>query len=188
MKWRLGLLAVAATIFSSIPALHATLTVPSTLEYMIDFSDTIIIGHVKDKYSYWENQKIYTKIVIDVEQFVKNSYREKSTEIVLKVPGGKVGDTRLRVSGAPTFKVREKVMLFLKKTNHDYFPYGLSYGVYRISFDKEEGKEFIDGPFFNSPHHYDLKTRQEVRNPQPLGRKELGAFLDHLKNLIHQGQ
>ena len=83
---------------------YATEIIPSTLEYMTGFSDAIIIGYVNDKYSYWENGKIYTNISIDVEKFVKNPQGETSSSIEVKIPGGKVGDIGFEVDQAPVFR------------------------------------------------------------------------------------
>ena len=162
---------------------HATQIVPSTLDYMTDFSDTIIIGHVTSKDSYWDNKKIYTSIILEVDQFVKNNNGETSSSIELKIPGGKVGDIGLEVDQAPIFKIGEKVMLFLKKTNDSYFPFGFNYGVYQIFWNDEEKKEFIDGPLFNQPEHYNLRTMQMLKNLQPLGKRELAPFLKQVQEL-----
>jgi ribosomal protein L31 len=57
---------------------------------MTDFSDTIVVGIVSDKYSYWEGKKIFTNVGIDVEQFVKRSEDERLSYLQLKIPGGTV--------------------------------------------------------------------------------------------------
>ena len=92
---------------------QGTQIIPSTLEYMADFSDTIVIGHVIDKHSYWEDKKIYTNIAIDVKQFVKNPRGETSPSIQLKIPGGKVGAINFEIDKAPVCEIGEKEMLFL---------------------------------------------------------------------------
>ena len=171
-------------LFFSISSAHTTEIIPSTLEYMTDFSDTIVVGTVSDKYSYWEGQKIFTNVGIDVEQFVKKSEDERSSYLQLKIPGGTVGDLSFHVDQGPEFKEGEKVMLFLKKINSDYFPYGLSYGVYRIYSDGATGQEFINGPLFQNSEYYDLSTMQAVKNPEPLGEKAFESFLGRVRELI----
>lgn len=172
-----------AFAFFSIPSAYTTEIIPSTLEYMTDFSGTIVVGTVKDKYSYWEEQKIFTNVGIDVEEFVKNSGDERSSYLQLKIPGGTVGDLSFHVDQAPAFKEGEKVMLFLKKSDIDYFPYGLSYGVYRIYLDEATGQEFINGPLFQNSEYYDLNTMQAVRNQETLGEKTLKPFLVRVREL-----
>lgn len=163
---------------------YATTIIPATLEYMTDFSGTIIIGHVSDQYSYKEDEKIFTNIVIEVERFVKNRQGERASSIQLKIPGGKVEDIAFELDGAPIFTPGEKVLLFLKKTDEVYFPYGLNYGVYKIFSDEGEGKEFINGPLFNHSMHYNISTMQAVRNTEALGKKEFIPFLERVEKLV----
>ena len=163
---------------------YATEIIPSTLEYMTGFSDAIIIGYVNDQNSYWENGKIYTNISVDVEKFVKVPQNETSSPIELKIPGGKVGDIGLEVDQAPVFRKGEKVMLFLKKTSANYFPYGFNYGVYKIFWDDEQEKEFINGPLFNQAEHYNLRTMQAVKNRGVLGKRALEPFLERVEELV----
>jgi hypothetical protein len=175
--------AFIVAVFFSIPSAHTTEIIPSTLKYMTDFSDTIVVGTVSDKYSYWEGQKIFTNVGIDVEQFVKKTENEGSSYLQLKIPGGTVGDLSFHVDQAPEFKEGEKVMLFLKKSNSEYFPYGLSYGVYQIYSDGATGEEFINGPLFQTSEHYDLSTMQAVRNSELLGEKAFESFLGRVRKL-----
>jgi len=184
MRAQLYCFVVLVTTFLFSAVSQATLVLPSTLKYMTDFSDAIVIGYVTDKYSYWDNDKIYTNVIINLDQYVKYLYGEKSQHLQIKILGGKVDDVRLEVSDAPTFELGEKVMLFLKKFGDHYFPYGIYYGVYRISYSEEEGKEFIDGPLLNSPQLHDLKSMKKMANPEPLGRRELKLFLDDVKKII----
>jgi hypothetical protein len=95
-----------------------------------------------------------------------------------------VGDINFEIDQAPVFEIGEKVMLFLKKINNNYFTYGFSYGVYQIYWDDEQNKEFIDGPLFNQSKHYNLRTMQAVRNPESLGKKELEPFLERVEKLV----
>ena len=75
-------------------------------------------------------------------------------------------------------------MLFLKKINDNYFPYGLNYGVFQIFWDDELKEEFINGPLFNQSEYYNLRTMQAVRNPESLGKKALGPFLERVEKLV----
>ena len=184
IRRRLFFFLVAAMTFLWVAFCYATIIIPSTLEYMTDFSDTIVIGHVTDKYSYWENKKIYTNIAINVEQLVKSPSGKTSSSIELKIPGGKVGDIGFEVDQAPVFSVGEKVMLFLKKINDNYFPYGFNYGVYQIFWDDAQKKEFINGPLFNQAEYYNLRTMQAVKNREPLGKRELEPFLERVTELV----
>lgn len=163
---------------------HATQIVPSTLEYMTGFSDAIVVGHVVDKHSYWQDKKIVTSIIVDVEQLVKDSDGKDSSSVELIIPGGKVGDIAFEVDQAPIFEVGQKVMLFLKKIDAGYFPFGFNYGVYKIHWSDADKKEFITGPLFSAPEHYNLITMEETKNRDPSGRRELAAFLKEVQELV----
>src|SRR3990172_1114579 len=96
-----------------IPNASATTVLPSTLEYMTDFSDSIIVGSVISKEGYWENKKIYTRIIVEVDEYVKHRFPTKEKQLELEILGGKVGEVAFQVDGAPHFEVGERVMLFL---------------------------------------------------------------------------
>ncbi len=186
MKRRYCAAILLAILFVFVPLGHTTQIIPSTLEYMTDFSDTIVVGSVEGKYSYWEGNKIFTNVEIQVEQFVKQANGAKSTLLELKIPGGTVGDMSFHLDQAPEFSVGEKVMLFLKIGSGAYFPYALSYGVYRIHLDDATGQELIDGPLFENAVHYDLNTMEPVKNREPLGQKEFESFLDQVRQFVEE--
>ena len=167
-----------------VPISHATMILPSSLEYMTGVSDTIITGNVTDKYSYWEDDKIYTSVFIETDKIVKRSDEGVSSSIEIKLPGGKVGDIALEIDEAPHFRIGEKVMLFLKRRGNVYSTYGFNYGVYRIYYDKDRGKELIDGPLFTNAEHYNLATMKKVRSAEPLGPNELDSFIERVEQLV----
>jgi len=184
MNLRLFFLSIVIPLYLVLPKPYASEIVPSTLEYMTDFSDTIVVGHVANNFSYWEGDKIFTRVTIEVERFVKNRNAESSSIIDLKIPGGKVGNISFEVNGAPVFELGEKIMLFLKRGKDAYFPFGLNYGVFAISWEETREKAFINGPLFNTPKHYDISTMTERDNLEPLGRKEFGPFLEKVKKIV----
>lgn len=183
---RLGSGLVVALVVLWGSAAGATRIIPSTLEYMTGFSDAVIIGSVVSLDSYWDDQKIFTDVEVEVEEFVKNAHDEAGTRLTLKVLGGAVGDTRFEVDNSPRFTVGEKVMVFLKKASEAYVPYGLSYGVYQITFDPEQNREYIHGPLFRYSRHYNLNTMRAVSNTELLGKTELGAFVERVQKLVEE--
>lgn len=94
-----------------------------------NYSNIIVIGTVKEILpSKWNtiNGKrpnntdsfspfclIYTDIVISVDKYLKNSLLSK--EVTVRVEGGKVGNDILTVEPVPSFKIGEKVLLYLVK-------------------------------------------------------------------------
>jgi len=103
-----------------------------THEELSKFSDTIIIGTVKEILSpKWNTvdgkqpnkarnklireNTIYTDIIINVDEYLKNPLSSK--EVTVRTIGGKIGNINLTTDADPGFKVGEKTLLFLSKDN-----------------------------------------------------------------------
>jgi hypothetical protein len=176
-------------VMCPIPA-DATIIIPSTLQSMSDYVDTIIVGQIKHSYSYWEGKKIYTDVVVEVEDFVKNATEETATEITLKLLGGTVGEMTLTVDMSPEFTLGEKVMLFLLKREEGYLLFDFSYGVFRISNDDSRQQEVVTGAYFTYPEHFDLQTKEPLSISEDLlvGESELqiGVTLDFFLQRVKQ--
>jgi hypothetical protein len=56
---------------------------------------------------------IYTDIVISVDEYLKNS--SSSKEVIVRITGGTVGDVSMSTDADPSFKIGEKVLLYLSK-------------------------------------------------------------------------
>lgn len=183
----LALLSAVLIGFSS----HATEIVPVTLENMTSVSDAIVVGDVQDQFSYWENGKIYTNVIIEVSQSLKSAPNDGDTGYVeLKLLGGQVGDTRLEIEHAPVFVNNEKVMLFLRKMDAGYIPVGFFYGVYKVTHDEQTQKDVIRGPLFDPQYAmvYDRRTMQKVVNTEQTGPRDFSDFVQQVNGLIRNGQ
>lgn len=171
---------------------YATIIIPSTLQSMTEYVDTIVIGQIKHAHSYWEGKKIYTDVVVEVEEFVKNSTEETSTEITLKLLGGTVGDLTLTIDMSPEFTIGERVMLFLQKKERNYIPFDFSYGVFWISFDESQQQDVVTGAYFTYPEHFDLRTREPVslseewlvEEGEIQGGMKMNSFLQRVKQFV----
>ncbi len=179
---------IIAMMLSFSQAASSTMIIPSTLEYMTNAVDSIVVGTVKSRTSYWEDKKIFTDVVIEVQDVVKYTEEKAPATVTLKILGGQVGDTRMDVDQAPVFQVGKKNMLFLKKeADGKYHSFGISYGVFQVIFDSSLQKEIVDGPYFRYTEHVDLSTRKTVRMASELLQDEskgLDAFVTRIKNLI----
>ncbi|MFA4958147.1 MAG: hypothetical protein WC556_14355 [Candidatus Methanoperedens sp.] len=95
--------------------------------YLAKGSDTIAMGKVKEVLpSKWntpdgkrpieiKNDIIYTDVIIEVEQYLKNP--QASKDITVRTLGGTVGIDSMVAEDEPKFEPNEKVILFL--TNED---------------------------------------------------------------------
>ena len=123
-----------------IAAPGSALMVKKSLEELTSEADSILIGEVKKIESQWNEEKtlIYTYVTISVKQHTKTlSGVGEVQEIIVKVPGGEVGDIGLKVSDTPQFREGEEVFLFLRMEKLPLFSVaGLFQGKYTI----EEGR------------------------------------------------
>lgn len=165
-------------------AAHATIIIPSTLEYMTENSNTIVLGSVVGKHSYWQEQNIYTDVTVSVDRIIKLKTKDNARMLTVRVPGGTVGDVTEEVDGAPRFSVGDKVMLFLNDRGEFIVPYGLNYGIFKAQYDAEHGVEYLNGPMFDQKMHYNLKTRDARRNRDLWGRQPLDSFVDRVRSLV----
>jgi hypothetical protein len=75
----------------------------------------IIRGKVKDMKSEWDPEKrfIWTLVTISVSHSIKGNSPEKQ-DVVVKIPGGEVGNIGQKTEDAPIFTTGEEVLLFLQ--------------------------------------------------------------------------
>ncbi|MEW6266444.1 MAG: hypothetical protein AB1641_25505 [Thermodesulfobacteriota bacterium] len=184
MKKTVLSLTAAAALLAAASAAWATMVIPSSLEQMAGLSDAILVGLVRDQYSYWEDRKIFTSVIVDVTEFIKAPGGETPAALEVKFPGGKVGEIKLEVDQAPQFTTGEEVLLFLNRSGGVFRPYGFYYGVYKIRLDAGTGRKIVYGPLFNQPLVYDLKTMKADRNTVPSGGEDLSSFTNRLRKLV----
>jgi len=145
---------VLLLVFSSFKNLYATNLKAFTKTDLIHGADSVIIGEVLDEYSDWDSSGkfIITYVKLRVLEDIKGS-EEGAAEIIVKRPGGKVGDREMIIHGAPKFRKGEKTLLFLKKGfNGIRGVMGFSLGKLRIIKDRFSGEEVAV-----NPHNPDLK-------------------------------
>ena len=90
------------------------IVVQMTEEELTAQAELILVGHVTDVSCYEEGEgNIYTEVTISVEQKLKG---EAGEEVVVRVAGGKVGEREMWVEDTPTFKMGERVVVFLEES------------------------------------------------------------------------
>ena len=87
----------------------------SVIKKLSKGADVILTGKVTQKKSSWNESKtrIYTKITLQVEEYLKGNNNGNSVEITY--PGGEVGDVGELYTHMPRFEDTEEVLVFLKK-------------------------------------------------------------------------
>ena len=122
----------------------SALMVRKSIKELTSQADSILIGKVKEMESRWNEERtlIYTYVTISVSQYTKTlSGVGEVQEIMVKVPGGEVGDIGLKVSDTPQFREGEEVFLFLKMEKLPFFSVaGLFQGKYTIEENRVKNR------------------------------------------------
>ncbi len=122
----------------------SALMVRKSIKELTSQADSILIGEVKEMESRWNEERtlIYTYVTISVSQYTKTlSGVGEVQEIMVKVPGGEVGDMGLKVSDTPQFREGEEVFLFLKMEKLPLFSVtGLFQGKYTIEENRVKNR------------------------------------------------
>ncbi len=144
---RVRLCAVACLCAAVIAPASATTVIPMTDDDMIRHAAHIVEGVVKKIESKWnvDRTQIHTFIDIGVTNQIKGKLPKAQQEIHLRVLGGTVDDIAMVIVAAPSFDVKEEVLLFLRP-NHDQwlFPIvGFNQGKLRIDTHPKTGKKMI---------------------------------------------
>jgi len=94
-------------------------SIQSDIKNLSKGADLIVTGKVVDQKSQWDSEKskIYTKVTIQVDEFLKGTNNQN--RIVITHLGGEVGNVGETYSHLPTFNDDEEVLLFVKKSTKD---------------------------------------------------------------------
>ena len=121
----LCILAIAGTSAALLPEM--------TKEELIANSEAIVLGTVRDVQCAWaeDRSSIYTYVTLDIgDQFMGKSV---GNELVVQIPGGRVGDIIQKVSDTPTLTPGMEIILhtFMQETGYPWI-YGWEKGVLTV--------------------------------------------------------
>jgi hypothetical protein len=125
--------------------LAATVTIPIEFRNVVSLSTIIARGHVTDvRGIVLHDGKIETVATVAVDNALKG---QPEAFVSVRLPGGEVGRTKMVMIGAPTVKVGEHAVFFLKPGPDNVLrPVGLMAGVYPIQPDSRSGRAVIAPP------------------------------------------
>jgi hypothetical protein len=125
---------VVILLFLSVflPAAYASISLAMDVKELTQGSALVVRGTVKKTKSLWSDKRIVTEVTLSVSSSLKGA---PGAEVTLYTPGGVVDGVGMKVSGAPTFKEKEEVLVFLQARKGDYSVLGLGQGKYSISLD-----------------------------------------------------
>jgi hypothetical protein len=105
-----------------------------SLEQLTQDADLIILGTVEGVESELVTGKIFSFATISVKSKIKGESEATQNKIIIKFPGGTVGDLAMKVEDSPGYEKGEKVLIFLRKIpNQPYYrTVGASQGKFLI--------------------------------------------------------
>ena len=122
----------------------ATTVVPPEFEELVNKSDYVVravVKSVRSEFSRPGSKSIVTYVELDVKEVITGDPPEP---LVLRMLGGRVGDKRMVVSGAPEFVVGDEDILFIRDNGKVFNPLtALMHGRYPIARDKATGRGFV---------------------------------------------
>jgi len=153
------LLATGAGLAFCTAALVATTLVPTDFKEVVSSSTLIVRGHVTDTRGVITPLGgIETVVTVAVDSFIKG---QADAFISLRLPGGQVGNSRMVTIGAPTLKIGQQAVLFLKAgPDNALRPVGLTMGVYPVLPEALSGRPVVLPPVVAGQTS---STRQPVR-------------------------
>ena len=181
-------IALFTLLCGSISTANATMVRALSEEDLVNHAQTILRGTVTSVRSEWnaERTKIFTYITITPEHFFKKE--GTPTTIVIRQPGGEVGDIGMLVEGTSVFEQGEEAILFLKNGSGGYYKIlGLSQGKFSIGTDPVSQRKILVKKrvrMIRTPEGKIEKKVLEIRSDKKLF---LDEFADRIQNILQQG-
>lgn len=139
-------------------------TLTTNLKDLSEKSEVILTGKVTNQKAIWneDHTKIYTKVTVEVYESLKGNSTSKS--IIVKHPGGEVGEVGELYSHMPTFTNNEEVLLFLQKskTQNEFTVFDGENGKMTLVTDKETNEKMT--PDMRSINSLKNQIKQYLEN------------------------
>lgn len=161
------------------PAGAATVA-PMDANTLADFAGQVISGRVLSAESYWaENpRRLETAVTLQGVEYLKGPSFDPTGRFTLIVPGGTVGETGMRVCGAPRFQIGERWLLFLLPTYKTFPVVGIFRGSFRIVQDAKGIERVYNEdrqPVMGLDNAHQIMVADPGANPGTQAVEELGA-------------
>ena len=128
------LLLIGAGGAFSPPSVRATTVIAPTFDDLVAKADCVVTADVTGLRSEWTGEgakhHIVTFVTLNVQRTLKG---EAAASLTLRVFGGTVGTDTMEVADAPTFRVGERQILFVRNNGRQFIPLvGIMHGQYRV--------------------------------------------------------
>jgi hypothetical protein len=131
---------VLATMFVT-ASLHATTLARLSLNQLAAAADGVARLRCSSTVSQWGNGSIWTLATMDVVESMKGNL---PAQLIVRVPGGRVGHLTTTVDGTPKFSPGDDAIVFLEKSSAaGYSVTGWVEGTFRISRDPQTSRETV---------------------------------------------
>ena len=186
--------------------LAATMASATVVPWM-DLNETtakatvIVLGEVESAESGWsdDGRLIVTRTSVAVERALKGGPRDR---VLVETPGGKVGGLAMVASGAPVFRVGERVVLFLEPSGArgsgapggvgagggavPHAVVGWNLGRMVVRRDSRTGRDFVEDRTAGTLY---LDRQGKPVGPERSGKgpSELQQFLREVERLVAGG-
>jgi hypothetical protein len=125
----------------TLPAIRATTLARLSLDQLASAADGVARVRCAGVESRWENGAIWTITTFDVIEPMKGNL---ASQVVVRLPGGKVGHLTAAVDGAPRFSSGEEAVIFLERARTGgYSVAGWVEGTFRITVDVRTQRETV---------------------------------------------
>lgn len=159
--------------------LTQALMIKFPLRKLVNGADVIILGKVKKIQCEWsiDQSIILTIATLQVHEILKGDV--DNNQVLVQYPGGEVGDIGLKVTDMPSFRPKEKVLVFLKSivnitdTKHSVTVTQNFYPAFQL-FGSSQGKYSIDKDGIAHKSGYDLISK-DYEPDKSLSLEELRA-------------
>jgi len=140
MRNKPRILAIAFVLFV-VPAIRATTLARLSIDQLAAAADGVARVRCTGAESRWENGAIWTVTTFDVLEPMKGNLPK---QVVVRLPGGKVGHMTAAVDGTPRFSSGEEAIVFLERArNGGYSVAGWVEGTFRIAQDARTQREIV---------------------------------------------
>ncbi|MBH25509.1 MAG: hypothetical protein CMH57_13885 [Myxococcales bacterium] len=135
---RRSTLAVAALLVTGVVAVSSSATATTlpalTLDQVTVASERVVLVEVLDQAADFEGGVIWTHTTVRVEECWSGDCDDDT--LVVRTPGGVVGDLEQRVHGVTTMRTGDRLVLFLEATPNTlgqvFRPFGMALGALRV--------------------------------------------------------
>ncbi len=135
------LLVIAGFLLAGLPFARASLIRAMDLVELTATAEQVVVADVARVESQWDkdHRTIYSTIEIRVQETWKGT-PPSDGKILLRQPGGSVGEIEMTVVGVPTFSVGERALLFLQHAS----VVGLGQGKRPLRWDETSKSWFAE--------------------------------------------